>query len=67
MTVYIHRGIDLTGNTVGRAITRAMCSEAFSVGLTQDGGRTISSTGSIAAHELGHIFNMGHDEDTSER
>ena len=67
MTVYIHRGLDLSGNTVGIAFTRAMCSETFSVGLTQDGGRTISSTGSTAAHELGHIFNMDDDEHTSER
>ena len=32
-----------------------------SVGVTQDGGRAVSSTGSTAAHELGHEFNMGHD------
>ena len=38
-----------------------MCSTRSSVGVTQDGGRSLSSTASTAAHELGHIFNMGHD------
>ena len=57
-----HRGIDLTGSTVGVAFTQAMCSDRSSVGLTQDGGEAISSVGSIAVHELGHIFNMNHDE-----
>ena len=56
-----HRGIDLNGNTVGIAFVRAMCSERSSVGLTQDGGRPVSSTGITAAHELGHILNMNHD------
>lgn len=38
-----------------------MCSPTSSVGLTQDGGRSLASTASTAAHELGHIFNMNHD------
>ena len=38
-----------------------MCSDTHSVGVTQDRGRAISSVGVTAAHELGHIFNMGHD------
>ena len=37
-----------------------MCGSS-SVGVTQDGGRSPASVASTAAHELGHIFNMGHD------
>ena len=33
------------------------------MGLSQDGGRTLSSVGSTAAHELGHIFRMNHDDE----
>jgi len=58
--VSVHRGIDLDGNGVGTAFTGAMCGGS-SVGVTQDGGRAVSSTGSTAAHMLGHEFNMGHD------
>ena len=54
-------GIDIDGSTVGIAFTRAMCSDSQSVGVTQDGGSSLSSVASTAAHELGHIFNMGHD------
>ena len=56
-----HRGIDLDGTTVGIAFTRAMCSDSSSVGVTQDRGASLDVVGSIAAHELGHIFNMEHD------
>ena len=56
-----HRGIDLDDGTVGIAFIRTMCSDTHSVGVTQDRGRAISSLGGTAAHELGHIFNMGHD------
>ena len=62
----LHRGIDLDGGTVGIAFVRRMCSDTHSVGVTQDRGRAISSVGVTAAHELGHIFNMGHDDDGSE-
>ena len=57
----LHRGIDLDGGTVGIAFVRTMCSDTHSVGVTQDRGRAINSVGVTAAHELGHIFNMGHD------
>ncbi len=57
------RGIDLQGSTVGIAFVGTMCSESGSVGLTQDGGDNTAFTASTAAHELGHIFNMEHDEE----
>ncbi len=62
----LYRGIDLDGNTVGLANVRAMCSSTNSFGLTEDKGRSLESTGAIAAHELGHIFNMQHDDSPSE-
>ena len=43
-----------------------MCRGIRSVGLTEDRGRSVESTGAIAAHELGHIFNMEHDDSPSE-
>ena len=60
--MYIHRGIELDGDTVGVAFVNTVCNLRFSVGLTQDGGRALSSVVVTAAHELGHIFNMVHDE-----
>ena len=39
-----------------------MCTENRAVGVTQDGGDDISYTASTASHELGHIFNMQHDD-----
>ncbi|XP_064381909.1 zinc metalloproteinase-disintegrin-like EoMP06 isoform X2 [Halichondria panicea] len=54
--------INIDGNTVGIANVRGMCSRLRSVGLTEDRGRSVESTGAIAAHELGHIFNMDHDD-----
>ena len=58
---FMYSGIDLTGSTVGIAFVGTMCSPTSSVGVTQDGGRSLSSTTSVAAHELGHVFNMNHD------
>ena len=55
-------GVNLDGNTVGIAFIRTMCSDTASVGLSQDGARSLESIGSTAAHELGHIFNMNHDD-----
>ena len=59
-------GIDLDNNTIGIAFTRVMCDSLMAVGVTQDGGRAVSSVSSTAAHELGHIFNMEHDDSPSE-
>ena len=55
-------GIDLDGNTIGLAPIGAMCRGSISAGLTQDTGSSVASVASTAAHELGHIFNMGHDD-----
>ena len=60
---YTYSGIDLDGSTVGIAFIGTMCTRSSSTGLTQDGlGRSLSSVTSTAAHELGHVFNMNHDD-----
>lgn len=56
-------GIDLDSTTIGIAFLGTMCNDQLSFGLTQDGGSSLNSVESIAAHELGHIFNMRHDDD----
>ena len=65
---YFNSGIDLESNYVGIAFTSTMCRGLLSVGVTQDGRRRLLSyTGSTAAHELGHILNMRHDNSPSEQ
>ena len=62
---YIHiccSGIDLDGNIAGLAPVGAMCRGSISAGLVQDTGISVASVASTTAHELGHIFNMGHDD-----
>ena len=59
------RGIDIAGNTVGIAFVGTMCGTLSSVGLSQDRRSGVDSVGSTAAHELGHIFNMAHDDGQS--
>lgn len=56
------RGVDIAGNTVGYAYVGTMCTRSVAIGITQDGGGDLDSVGAIAAHELGHIFNMEHDD-----
>lgn len=60
--IFFLRGIDINGNTVGLAFIGTMCNRLAAIGFTQDGGRSLADTISTAAHELGHIFNMNHDE-----
>ena len=55
-------GIDITGSTVGIAFVGTMCQRRSSTGLSQDGGRSLTSLATTVAHELGHIFNMDHDD-----
>ena len=50
---------------MGRAFSGAMCGSR-SVGVSQDGGRSLTSVVTTAAHELGHIFNMSHYDEISE-
>ncbi len=52
----------MDGPTVGFAFIGTMCT-ANSVGLTQDGGMPLATAISIATHEIGHNFNMRHDEE----
>ena len=61
LNTYSH--IDLTGSTIGIAFVGTTCSTTASVGLTQDTGRSESSVGATATHELGHIMNMVHDDE----
>ena len=56
------RGQHLAGPTVGLAYVGTMCRRSTAIGITQDGGRSLDSAGAIAAHELGHILNMRHDD-----
>lgn len=54
-------GMDM-GNVLGIAPIGGMCSRYSSGGVTKDGGLSVAFVASIAAHELGHIFNMRHDD-----
>ena len=56
------RGVNLRGNVVGLAFVGTMCSSRNSVGLTQDRQAPASRVAITASHELGHIFNMDHDD-----
>ena len=55
-------GIDLDGTIIGYAPVGAMCLDSRSGGLTQDTGASTASVASTVAHEMGHIFNMNHDD-----
>lgn len=59
-------GIDLNGSTIGYAQVGTMCRGSFSGALMQDTGTTIGRLAALAAHEMGHVLNMLHDEDGRE-
>lgn len=59
--IHICSGIHMNGGILGIAPLGTMCSRQ-SAGLTQDTGSSIAYVAYIAAHELGHIFNMEHDD-----
>ena len=61
------RGIDIDGSTVGISYVGTMCRRLSSSGLSQDGGRSLNGVVTTAAHELGHTFNMNHDDGKSDR
>ena len=56
-------GIDFDGSTIGYAPVGAMCRGSRAAGLTQDTGASTESVASTVAHEMGHIFNMNHDDE----
>lgn len=47
---------------MGLAFKSSMCYELFSVGIVQDGRGGVNYVGGTAAHELGHILGVSHDE-----
>ena len=58
---HIYRGEDLDGASVGVAFIDSMCDQRSSVSLVQDRGGLASTIAAYAAHEVGHLFGMGHD------
>ncbi len=58
---HVTRGVNLKGSTIGIAFLGTMCTPN-SIGVTQDGGGfPLAFVITIAAHEIGHNFNMRHD------
>jgi len=59
--INVRSGIDLDGSTIGIAFVGTMCT-SFSTGVTQDTRSSVASVGATATHELGHNFDMEHDD-----
>ena len=53
---------ELDNSTFGIANIGRMCSRSLSVGVTRDTGHSEDFEGATAAHVLGHILNMRHDD-----
>ena len=54
--------MNLAGSTIGIAFVGQVCNSDLSTGVTEDGlTRSLDFVVTIASHELGHIFNMQHD------
>ena len=58
----MNSGIDLDGETHGVSSLGTMCLGRYSSGLVQDTGSSVAFLASTAAHELGHILKMDHDD-----
>lgn len=56
-------GVRFGLEVVGKAFLRTICSAFGAVGVVRDGGRgSVTVVGNTAAHELGHLLNMEHDD-----
>lgn len=48
-------------DTTGISYPHGMCNSELSIGVTNDGGRSLTAVANTIAHELGHLMNMEHD------
>jgi len=51
----------MDGEVLGIANYASMCTPSASA-VTQDRESSVAFVGTIAAHELGHVFSMSHDD-----
>ena len=56
----LYSGQDLSGSTIGIAFIGRICRRT-GAGVVQDASNSLDYVGGIVAHELGHLFSMGHD------